>query len=459
MYPGHIMCWHRYIDDIFLVWGGPLPVLDEFLGYLNTNEKNLSFTMTRDSTTITFLDLTIYRDNQDNLQTELYHYAWRGVASVTPHPRREEPPTGCPGLKPTPNITIYVLKTDVPASKQIFLSIEVQKDIGAKFIPLEPEKMGTGFCCRKSCQIWLMHIGNQEESVGKFIGNGSISSLIFVEKHLHAPMYLFIGMLSFLEILYTTVTIPCMLTIIWKHSTQISFNYCMMQMYLFHSFGITENYLLNIMAYDRMVAICNPLRYHAIMTFKRCKILISGCWVLGFLSPVMLLKSVSQLPFCGPNEINHLFCDSSPILKLACTDTSFNFIIDFAISLCMIILTSLFLIVTYVKIIITILKMKYSKVQKKAFSTCASHLTVVLFFYGSVAFMYIRPQIMYTPEYDKLVAINYSVLTPLLNPIIYSLRNKEIINSLKKVTASKISYSKHFRRQHLNISNTSIIVD
>ncbi|XP_018427707.1 PREDICTED: olfactory receptor 6N2-like [Nanorana parkeri] len=264
-------------------------------------------------------------------------------------------------------------------------------------------------------------------------GNVTISALIFVDRHLHAPMYFFIGMLSFLEIWYTAVTIPCMLTIIWKGKTQISFNDCMMQMYLFHSFGITGNYLLNVMAYDRMVAICNPLRYHNIMTLKRSKILVSSCWALGFLSPVTLLISVSQLPFCGPNEINHLFCDSSPLLNLACTDTSFNFIIDFAISLCMIILTSLFLIVTYVRIIITILKMKCSSVQKKAFSTCASHLIVVLIFYGSVAFMYIRPQSNYTPEYDKLVAINYSVLTPLLNPIIYSFRNKEIINSLKKL--------------------------
>ncbi|CAI9618161.1 unnamed protein product [Staurois parvus] len=195
-------------------------------------------------------------------------------------------------------------------------------------------------------------------------GNVTISALIFVDRHLRAPMYFLIGLLSFLEIWYTAVTIPCMLTIIWKGKTQISFSNCMMQMYLFHSFGITENFLLNLMAYDRMVAICNPLRYHNLMTLKRCKTLASSCWVLGFLSPVTLLLSVLQLPFCGPNEINHLFCDSSPLLNLVCADTAFNFIIDFAISLCMIILTSLFLIVTYVRIIFTILKMKSSEVQK-----------------------------------------------------------------------------------------------
>ncbi|XP_056401075.1 olfactory receptor 6N2-like [Hyla sarda] len=262
--------------------------------------------------------------------------------------------------------------------------------------------------------------------------NISISVLILNDGHLHTPMYLFISILSFLEILYTAVTIPCILTVIWKGKIQISFGNCMLQMYLFHSLGITENYLLNVMAYDRMVAICNPLRYHTIMTVKRCKTLVLCCWLFGFISPTTLLISISKLPFCGPKDIDHLFCDSSPLLKLACTDTSGNAIIDFVISLCMIILTFLFITVTYVKIIITIVKMKSKHGQAKAFSTCASHLAVVFIFFGSVTFMYVRPNVDYTPEFDKLVAVNYSVLTPLLNPIIYSLRNKEIKSTMKR---------------------------
>ncbi|KAG8584808.1 hypothetical protein GDO81_005999 [Engystomops pustulosus] len=263
-------------------------------------------------------------------------------------------------------------------------------------------------------------------------GNISISVLILVDRHLHTPMYLFISILSFLEVLYTAITIPSMLMVIWKSKIQISFRNCMLQMYLFHSLGITENFLLNVMAYDRMVAICNPLRYHTIMTAKRYKGLVSGCWLLGFISPTTLVMSTSSLPFCGPNKINHLFCDSSPLLKLACTDTSLNAMTDLLISLCMIILTSLFITFTYVKIILTILNMRSTHGWMKAFSTCAAHLTVVFIFYGSVAFMYVRPNVGYTSELDKMVAINYSVLTPLLNPIIYSFRNQEIKVSLKK---------------------------
>ncbi|KAM3920403.1 olfactory receptor 6N2-like [Leptodactylus fuscus] len=263
-------------------------------------------------------------------------------------------------------------------------------------------------------------------------GNVSIAVLILSDRHLHTPMYLFISMLSFLEILYTAVTIPCILTVIWKSKIKISFGNCMLQMYFLHSLGITENFLLNVMAYDRMVAICNPLRYQMIMTSKHCKILVSSCWLIGLLSPTTLVLSLSQLPFCGPHEINHLFCDSSPLLELACTDTSSNALTDFVISLCMIILTFLFIIVTYVKIIFTVMKMKSSSGRMKAFSTCASHLIVVFIFYGSVAFMYVRPNGNYTPEFDKLVAMNYSVLTPLLNPIIYSFRNKQIKNTLKR---------------------------
>ncbi|XP_077137180.1 olfactory receptor 6N1-like [Ranitomeya variabilis] len=272
-----------------------------------------------------------------------------------------------------------------------------------------------------------------------FFGNVSISLLILADRHLQTPMYIFIAMLSFLEILFTNVTIPFMLMCIWRGKVQIKFHHCMLQMYLLHSLGITENYLLNVMAYDRMVAICDPLRYYAIMTSKHCTILVSSCWLLGFTSPIVHLISVLKLPFCGPNSIDHLFCDLSPLLKLACTDTSFTFILNFLISLCIISFTFFFISITYVKIIITILKMSSRDGRKKAFSTCASHLTIVLLFYGSLAFIYFRPQVDYIPEYDKLVAINYSVFIPFLNPMIYSFRNKEVKNALKKLLKIKKS--------------------
>ncbi|KAG8543460.1 hypothetical protein GDO81_024602 [Engystomops pustulosus] len=265
-------------------------------------------------------------------------------------------------------------------------------------------------------------------------GNMSVSLLILADKHLiQTPMYLFISTLSFLETLYINVTVPFMLMCMWRGKVQIKFNHCLLQMYLLHSLGITENYLLNIMAYDRMVAICNPLRYHTVMTSKHCTILLSSCWLLGFTSPIIHLVSVLKLPFCGPNTINHVFCDLSPLLKLSCMDTSFTFILNFLISLCIISCTFFFVSVTYIRIIITILRMSCTYGRKKAFSTCASHLTTVLLFYGSLAFIYIRPKVEYSLEYDKLIAVNYSVLIPFLNPIIYSFRNKEIKNTFKKL--------------------------
>ncbi|XP_040271699.1 olfactory receptor 6N1-like [Bufo bufo] len=264
------------------------------------------------------------------------------------------------------------------------------------------------------------------------IGNVTIALIIWIEPRLHTPMYMFAGMLSFLDICYTAVTIPQILVIFWIGRVHIAFSGCLLQMYFFHSLGITENYLLTIMAYDRYIAICNPLRYSTIMTSRCCKCLVFACWLCGFLSPVTKLILVTFLPFCGSNEIHHLFCDLSPLLHLACADTFLNVITDFVINSCIIILTSAFIALTYTKILITIILMNSTEGRRKAFSTCAAHITVVLIFFGSVAFMYVRPQRVYAPEYDQLVTINYTILTPLLNPAVYSLRNKEIKGALKK---------------------------
>lgn len=264
------------------------------------------------------------------------------------------------------------------------------------------------------------------------IGNVTIAHIIWVEPRLHTPMYMFAGMLSFLDICYTAVTIPQILIIFWVGRVYITFSGCLLQMYFFHSLGITENYLLTVMAYDRYIAICNPLRYATIMTSRCCKRLVFASWLCGFMSPVTKLILVTFLTFCGSNEIHHLFCDLSPLLHLACTDTSLNVTTDFVINSCIIILTSAFIVLTYMKILMTIIMMNNAAGRKKAFSTCAAHITVVLIFFGSVTFMYIRPQRVYAPEYDQLVTINYTILTPLLNPAVYSLRNNEIKKAVKK---------------------------
>lgn len=239
-------------------------------------------------------------------------------------------------------------------------------------------------------------------------GNITIVLVIWGDPQLHTPMYMFAGMLSFLDICYTAVTIPQMLVIFWIARVYIAVSSCLLQMYFFHSLGITENYLLTVMAYDRFLAICNPLRYTTIMTSRCCKVLVFCCCLCGFMSLVTKLALVSFLPFCGSNAIHHLFCDLSPLLHVACADTSLNVIADFIINSCIIILTTLIIALTY-----------NAAGRRKAFSTCAAHPSVVLIFFGSVAFMYIRPQKIYAPAYDQLVTINYTVLTPLLNPLVY----------------------------------------
>ncbi|XP_075462846.1 olfactory receptor 6N1-like [Ascaphus truei] len=274
------------------------------------------------------------------------------------------------------------------------------------------------------------------------IGNAVISFLILCDPHLHLPMYFFICTLSILEMVVTAVY-PTLFAIVLEGKARISFSSCLLQMYIFHSLVITENYLLSIMAYDRYVAICNSLRYHAIMTSKFCKALVSGCWLFGFMTPLLLLILVSRMPFCGSKEIHHLFCDSSPLLTLACADNSLNVIVDLAISSLTIIVTSIFILMTYTKILVAIMKMRTAEERRKAFSTCASHLIVVLVFYGSVAFMYIQLQISYSPAYDLATAIHHSLLTPLFSPIIYSLRSKEIKNSLKKYFKPKRIFNRN----------------
>ncbi|KAM6435011.1 olfactory receptor 6N2-like [Liasis olivaceus] len=263
-------------------------------------------------------------------------------------------------------------------------------------------------------------------------GNLLIFIVIHTDCRLHTPMYFFISILSFLEIWYTATTIPKMLSNLLSERKSISFTGCLLQTYFFHSLGATECYLLTAMAYDRYLAICKPLRYPSVMTTKMCTQMAASCWICGFMCPITEVILVSKLPFCGPNQIKHIFCDFPPLLSLACTDTSINVLVDFAVNAFIILVTFLFIMVSYVKIIQTVLKIKTAESREKAFSTCASHLTVVVLFFGSIIFMYVRLKTSYSLEYDRAFAVIYAVLTPLVNPIIYSLRNKEILRAIKR---------------------------
>ncbi|XP_063173289.1 olfactory receptor 6N2-like [Candoia aspera] len=263
-------------------------------------------------------------------------------------------------------------------------------------------------------------------------GNLLIFTIIHTDCWLHTPMYFFISILSFLEIWYTATTIPKMLSNLLSERKSISFAGCLLQTYFFHSLGATECYLLTAMAYDRYLAICKPLRYPSVMTTKMCAQLAASCWICGFMCPITEVILVSKLPFCGPNQIKHIFCDFPPLLSLACTDTSINVLVDFAVNAFIILVTFLFIMVSYVKIIQAVLKIQTAESREKAFSTCASHLTVVLLFFGSIIFMYVRLKTSYSLEYDRAFAVIYAVLTPFVNPIIYSLRNKEILKAIKR---------------------------
>ncbi|XP_075466109.1 olfactory receptor 6N1-like [Ascaphus truei] len=269
-------------------------------------------------------------------------------------------------------------------------------------------------------------------------GNITIIILICTHHHLHVPLYLFIAILSFVEIWYTTVTIPKMLINLLDEKKTISYVGCLLQIYFLHCFGITETYLLTAMAYDRYLAICNPLRYPSIMTTKCCFQLAISCWVLGFLGPLTKILLLSQLPFCGSNKVEHIFCDLLPLVKLACSDTSLNVSVDFLINSVLLFLAFFCIILSYVKIISAVMKIRTTEGRQKAFSTCGAHLTVVLLFFGSVAFTYIRLYKSYSVNYDQAMAVIYSVLTPMCNPIIYSLRNQKIREVLGKKFAKPL---------------------
>ncbi|XP_042329619.1 olfactory receptor 226-like [Sceloporus undulatus] len=262
--------------------------------------------------------------------------------------------------------------------------------------------------------------------------NVLIIVLIRVNVKLHKPMYLFLGNLSFLEIWYVSVTVPKMLTGFVKEKREISFISCMAQLYFFLALACTECVLLAVMAYDRYVAICNPLRYPAIMSQNLCIHLAAGSWLSGFSIAMGKVFFISRLSYCGSNVINHFFCDVSPLLNLACTDMSLAELMDFLLALFILLVPLFVTTASYFCIISTVLRIPSARGKQKAFSTCASHLLVVTIFYAASLFIYARPRALSTCESNKLVSVVYTVLTPLLNPIIYCLRNQEFKDALSK---------------------------
>ncbi|KAG8449814.1 hypothetical protein GDO86_016471, partial [Hymenochirus boettgeri] len=262
------------------------------------------------------------------------------------------------------------------------------------------------------------------------VGNIGILTVVSMDRRLHTPMYVFLGNLSFVDIMYSSTTVPKMITGLVQEYSKISVQGCLTQIFFFHFFGGTESMLLTAMSYDRYVAICNPLRYTIIMGKSTCFQLILGSWILSFFHSLSQTILTSQLPFCYSNHVSHFFCDIKPLLQLACTDTSFNEILFTIITGSISVITSTLIFLSYCFIFIRLLKIHSSKERRKAFSTCTSHLTVVFFFYGPIISRFLRPATNDSLEQDRQTAVLYTIITPVLNPLIYSLRNQEVKKSL-----------------------------
>ncbi|XP_077140737.1 olfactory receptor 5V1-like [Ranitomeya variabilis] len=268
-------------------------------------------------------------------------------------------------------------------------------------------------------------------------GNVILIIITQLVNELQTPMYRFICNLSILDLTFTSVTVPKMLLGLLLERNYISYVGCFAQLYFFHFLGSSECFLLSIMGYDRYVAICHPLRYSQIICSKTCIQLAMGCWITGFLYSFVHTILTSTLSFCASKEVNHFFCDMPPLLKLSCTDTKVNVIVILGLGGLAAGASFLLTLISYFYIISTILQIRSVEGRHKAFSTCASHLIIVLIFYGTIIVMYLRPQSSYSMEHDKMLSLFYNVITPMLNPMIYRMRNKEVKRALKKLCMRK----------------------
>ncbi|XP_064019470.1 olfactory receptor 5G9-like [Pogoniulus pusillus] len=270
------------------------------------------------------------------------------------------------------------------------------------------------------------------------LGNAGILAVIRGEPRLHTSMYFFLGSLSLVDICFSSVIAPRALVNFLSESKTISFAGCMGQAFFYIVFVTTECFLLAAMALDRYVAICNPLLYPSIMTRRLCLWLVLGCYLGGVLNSILQMTFIIRLPFCSSNVINHFFCDVPPLLALSCASTYLNELILFSLAGVIELGTISTILVSYLFISFAILRIRSAEGRQKAFSTCASHLTAVTLLYGTTIFMYLRPSSSHSLNTDKVISIFYTVVIPMLNPLIYSLRNKEVKDALRR-TAEKIT--------------------
>ncbi|XP_004613695.2 olfactory receptor 502 [Sorex araneus] len=269
-------------------------------------------------------------------------------------------------------------------------------------------------------------------------GNLSTIILIRVSSQLHHPMYFFLSHLAFADIGYSSSVTPNMLVNFLVEKNTISYLGCGIQLGSAVFFGTAECFLLAAMAYDRFVAICNPLLYSNKMSTQVCVQLLVVAYTGGLFNASSFSASFFSLFFCGPNEVNHFFCDFAPLIELSCSDASIPAVVPSFTAGSIIVVTVFIIAISYVYILITILKMRSTEGRQKAFSTCTSHLTAVTLFYGTITFIYVMPKSSYSTDQNKVVSVFYMVVIPMLNPLIYSLRNNEIKGALKRQLARKI---------------------
>nr|XP_006135775.1 olfactory receptor 11A1-like [Pelodiscus sinensis] len=265
------------------------------------------------------------------------------------------------------------------------------------------------------------------------IGNLLIVICVLSDHSLRTPMYFFLGNLSFLEVCYATNLAPRLLFGMITKDNTVSFPACMVQFYVFGALAVAECLLLTIMSYDRYLAICHPLRYMVLMDSKVCTQLAAGSWASGFVGTSITICLLSNLSFSGPNEIDHFFCDITSLIKLSCSDTYLVEIMVFIFSSAVSLIPFLFILASYVCILRAILGIPSTMGRQKAFSTCSSHLIIVSTFYGTLIAMYVVPSSDRSLVLSKVISLLYTMGTPMLNPIVYSLRNKEVHEALKKL--------------------------
>ncbi|KAM5184296.1 olfactory receptor 5D18 [Callospermophilus lateralis] len=271
------------------------------------------------------------------------------------------------------------------------------------------------------------------------VGNIGMIAIIKINPKLHTPMYFFLSHLSFVDFCYSSTVAPNMLVNLVAKDRSISFSGCVVQFFFFCTFVVTDSFLLAVMAYDRFVAICNPLLYTVAMSQKLCAVLVAGSHAWGVACSLILTCSALQLSFHGSNTIDHFFCEFSSLLSLSCSDPHTNYLLLFIFATFNEVSTLLIILTSYLFIVVTILRMRSASGRRKAFSTCASHLTTISIFHGTILFLYCVPNSKNSRHTVKVASVFYTVVIPMLNPLIYSLRNKDVKDTVSKVLGSKVS--------------------